>query len=148
VRFLRIGFALFVFLLTIYKSSGVLLQAPAPAEKGSVAGTVLDSSGAVIPGIPVKLTNSAGNAQDASTDEKGEFPFVGLAPGIYTVSITLEGFQPFKSANLDVKAGESTRTEIQLIPANVSTRVNVEGENATQGETQPRCRVSRPIMAG
>ena len=136
VRFLRTYFALFVFSLTIYGSSGAPLQAPAPAESGLVAGSVLDSSGAVIPGITVKLTNAAGTAQEASTDEKGEFLFVGLAPGIYTVSITLEGFQPFKSASLDVKAGESTRADIQLIPANVSTKVNVEGQNATQVETE------------
>jgi hypothetical protein len=125
-----------VFLLLTYQIAAAHFQAPTSAETGTIAGTVLDSSGAVIPGITLTLAKSSGTTLDTTTDEKGEFLFVGLAPGTYTVSIALQGFQPFKSANVEVKGGEAARIDVQLIPANVSTKVNVEGENATQVETE------------
>ena len=135
VRFLKPSFAL-VFILSLFPVAGAAFQASALTETGSIKGSLLDASGAVIPAVAVTLTNGSGTAQETTADEKGEFSFAGLAPGIYTVSVTLQGFEPFKSANIDLKAGESARVDIRLVPANVATKVNVEGENATQVETE------------
>jgi hypothetical protein len=106
------------------------------ADKASIAGTVQDNTGAVIPALTVTLTDVAGKSQTATTDEKGEYVFAGLAPGAYTVSITLEGFKEFKSALVTVEAGQAARVEISLEPASVTTKVNVEGQTVTQIETE------------
>ena len=84
VRLLKLSFAL-VFLLSLLPIVGAAFQTPALTETGSIKGSLLDASGAVIPAVAVTLTNSSGTAQETTADENGEFSFAGLAPGIYTV---------------------------------------------------------------
>jgi len=102
---------------------------------GSIAGTVLDNTAAVIPGVTVTLTDAKGAAQTTTTDEKGEYLFAGLAPGTYVISITLEGFKEFKSS-VAVTAEQPVRINITLEPASVTTKVNVEGQTVTKIETE------------
>src|SRR5215831_17905402 len=136
VRLLKLFFVLLFLPSLLFPGARGAFQRPAQAETGSLTGTLLDSSGAIIPAVSLTLANSSGTTQETTTDEKGEFLFVNLPPGTYTVSVTLQGFQPYKSANVEVKPGESAKVDIQLVPENVATKVNVEGENATQVETE------------
>lgn len=106
------------------------------ATTGVITGTLQDNTAAVISGTAVTLTSSKGEAQTAATDEKGEYVFGGLAPGAYTLSISLTGFKDFKSDPINVVAGETTRVDISLAPAVVNTSVNVEGQTVTQIEQE------------
>jgi hypothetical protein len=103
---------------------------------GSISGTVQDNTSAVVPGVPVTLATPAGTTQTATTDEKGEYLFSGLAPGTYKVSVVLQGFKDFKSADIKVETDQAARIEITLEPASVATKVNVEGQTVTQIETE------------
>jgi hypothetical protein len=105
-------------------------------KTGSIAGTVTDNSGGVVPGIPVTLTSAAGAVETASTDEKGEYTFGGLAAGTYTVSLTLQGFKEFQAKGVNVTLGQATRVNIALEPSSVAEKVNVEGNAVTQVEQQ------------
>ena len=105
-------------------------------QTGTIAGTVQDNAGAVVPAIAVKIANAAGAAQNASTDEKGEYKLAGLAPGVYTVSVSLQGFKDFQAKGVNVAAGQVTKLDVTLEPASVSEKVTVEGNAVTQVEQQ------------
>ena len=64
-------------------------------ERASIVGTVTDSSGAVMPGVQVEVTNEATNTTTRLvTDSAGSYSAVNLIPGSYTVGASLQGFQP------------------------------------------------------
>jgi carboxypeptidase family protein/TonB-dependent receptor-like protein len=63
---------------------------------GSIQGTVLDTSGAPVPGATVTATNTATGIQTVrQTTEAGVFALTPLQPGEYRVTVTLDGFQTF-----------------------------------------------------
>lgn len=70
--------------------------APAAAQGpgGTLAGTVQDDSGAVLPGVTVTVTRAdSGRSRSVVTDSRGEYRMVGLAAGDYTVEGILPGFR-------------------------------------------------------
>src|SRR5262249_52142098 len=64
-----------------------LVIVAAQSSVGSIRGTVKDSSGAVMPGVQVSISN-----RTTVTNDKGEFVVVGLKPGYYEVIAQLSGF--------------------------------------------------------
>jgi hypothetical protein len=128
-----VGIVLWVVVLVLCPASSVRAQT---SETGSVAGTVQDNSGAVVPAATVTVTNAAGVTQTGTTDEKGEFVVVGLAPGTYVLKIAANGFKDFQAEAIAVTPGQITRVQATLLPAGVSTSVNVEGQTTTQIETE------------
>src|SRR5579872_1398733 len=64
------------------------------AERASLAGTVTDNSGAVLPGTIVKVTNEGTNTSvSLETSAAGEYRAVNLIPGSYTIEVEKQGFQ-------------------------------------------------------
>src|ERR1700738_2225572 len=63
----------------------------------NVQGVVSDSSGAVVPGVTILLTNTDTKvAQTTATGSQGEFRFVSLAPGPYEITASAKGFTTHK----------------------------------------------------
>src|SRR5437762_9536689 len=84
-------------------------RAPAaPAQiggGGSIQGTVLDGSGAAVPGATVTATNLAtGVATTRVTTQAGVYALSPLPAGEYRVDVTLDGFRPFKQERVVVDA--------------------------------------------
>ena len=77
-----------------------------PAEgSASVAGTVLDVSGASVSGAEVSLTHEDGTRSNTMVSESnGEFNFARILLGSYLVIVNAEGFAPFASAEFVVRA--------------------------------------------
>src|SRR2546423_9482543 len=75
---------------------GIAISAPPlPGQSlyGSIVGTVLDSSGAILPGISVTAVNLGTNGQQKDdTDEYGAYRFLNLIPGRYRLEFQKEGF--------------------------------------------------------
>ena len=84
----------------------LLVATPAAAQdSGTVSGTVVDSSGQVVPGATVTLTNEATvDARTMPSNERGEFAFRAVPPGSYTVRIELVGFRAIDQRNNIVNA--------------------------------------------
>src|SRR3954451_25374647 len=84
----------------------VFLAAPAAAQDtGTVSGTVVDSSGQVVPGAAVTLTNEAtADARSATSSETGAFLFRAVPPGSYSVRVALQGFRTFEQKKTVVNA--------------------------------------------
>lgn len=130
MRFLRfVG----CFLLFLCLSSVAAAQV---GNTGSITGVVQDNTAAVVPGVAVTITPSTGAPISVTTNEKGEFLAAGLAPGTYTVSLTVQGFKDFQAKNVLVTAGQAAHVDITLVPAGVTEKVSVEGNTVTQVEQQ------------
>jgi len=89
----------------------VLALAPltsfAQVTKGSISGSVVDASGAVIADAPLKATNIAtGTVFQAVSDKSGGFHFNLLPPGTYRVQISKDGFGPRTIDNVVVSTSE------------------------------------------
>ena len=72
----------------------------------SIAGTVKDASGAVLPGVTVEAASPAliEKVRTAVTDGSGQYAIVQLRPGIYSVTFTLPGFSVVKRDNVELTA--------------------------------------------
>jgi hypothetical protein len=131
VKFSAMVVCIFVFILGFSESTRAQ-----NGSFGSIAGTVQDNSGALVPGATIIVTNGAGVTQTGASDEKGEFLVGGLTPGNYTLKVMATGFKDFLATTITVTAGEITHVQTTLVPAAVSTSVNVEGQTTTQVETE------------
>ena len=90
-----------------------------------VQGTVKDPSGAAIPGAAVTLTNTGtGIKANTTSDAKGVYRFVSLAPGNYVVSATRSGFAEAKTA-FTLTAGQTGNIPLSLAVGKISTSVTV-----------------------
>src|SRR5438093_904105 len=82
--------------------------------RASLSGTVVDSSGAVIPGASVNVKNNAtGSTFDVVTTDKGTFNIPALDAGTYTVTVALMGFK--KAVIPDVKLNVGTPGTIKAV---------------------------------
>ena len=115
----------------------LLLVAPwlsAQTNTTSLSGTVVDTSGAMIPGATITIANAAsGTTQTTKAKSKGEFSFEQLAPGTYEVKVSTPGF-----SELDEKVELLVSTPVNLtfkLTAGSSEIVNVESSIATINST-------------
>src|SRR5690349_1199774 len=82
---------------------------PAAAQGvGGIGGTVMDSSGAVLPGVTLTLTSAQGGTlganREAVSDERGNYQFVRVVPGTYVVRGQMQGFRSVEQRNIVVNA--------------------------------------------
>src|SRR5256884_5161177 len=104
---------------------------PASAQVlyGSIVGNVVDQNGAVIPGAAVLATNQGtGVAANTTTDGVGEYNFVTLQAGTYTIKVAAAGFKTFERRDLVVEANNIMRTDVKLEVGSMEQSVTVTGE--------------------
>jgi hypothetical protein len=111
---------------------GLMFAPPARAQSqitaGVVQGTVMDATGAVLPGVAVEVKNVDTNAVTArTTDEDGRFVALQLPPGAYTITFTLSGFKTLVQENVTVSVGQSVNLTPRLTVSTVSETVTVSG---------------------
>ncbi|HUJ20159.1 MAG TPA: carboxypeptidase-like regulatory domain-containing protein, partial [Bryobacteraceae bacterium] len=93
---------------------------------GSVAGTVADPSGGVMPGVLVVVRNTeTGVAQKTATNAEGFYGFPALPEGRYELQIDQPGFMPYRHTGLVVNANAALRVDVQLILETQSEAVTV-----------------------
>ena len=98
---------------------------------GSIQGTVLDQSRAVIPGATVVATNVAtGVKTSRQTTEAGFYVLSPLAPGEYTVSASVSGFQTLVQEHVIVDA-------LSVVGLNLTLKVGATAEQITVSDTPP-----------
>jgi hypothetical protein len=110
-RFLRIIAALALFLSSAFVASHCYAQ----ATTGDVVGTVTDSTGSVIPGAQVVLTNEdTQEKRTVTTDDSGQYVFTLLKPNRYSVAVTRTGFKKSSIAVFNLSAGDRAREDSHL----------------------------------
>src|SRR5262245_29650293 len=108
--------------------TGPLLYGQA-GTNGTIIGTTTDASGAVVPGVTVVLkypVNVSDREVTALTDEKGEFRFQAIPPGLgYTVRAELTGFRSPVVSNIEVRPGITNSLKLTMEVGTVSEEVSV-----------------------
>lgn len=93
---------------------------------GGLQGTVKDPSGAVIPHAHVVVTGTTlVGSKEVLTDSSGYYRFANLPPGLYTLTVTAEGFETLKHEKLALEVGHVPTVELTLHIGKVSTVVEV-----------------------
>lgn len=94
---------------------------------GSIYGTVSDTTGAVIPGALVTLTNTSTDAVLKTTaNGEGAFIFPVVDPGDYKVKASAKGFAPETQTGIVLAASQNVNASFKLAVGAVSNQVTVE----------------------
>ena len=102
---------------------------------GGVSGTLRDSSGAVISGATVTVTNTDLNIkQKVTTDHRGFYSFSSLMVGHYDLEIAQAGFRPYRRTGIMVDVNSALTVDAVLIVGARSDAVTVT-ENSVRVET-------------
>ena len=89
--------------------------------RGTVTGTVSDSTGAVLPGVTITLTNVAtGVSATAVSNQQGGYTVPLVPPGTYEVAAELSGFKKYLRTGLVVEISQTTRLDVSLQVGTVS----------------------------
>jgi len=99
-------------------------SAGAQTLSGTIAGTVTDQQGQVLPGVTVVLTGRTGSVEQVA-DGTGGFRFIGLQPGTYSVRTELGGFKPFEQQNIVVGIGSTVQVRATLEVGGLQETVQV-----------------------
>ena len=117
---------------------GLALPALGQSQSGNIYGTVVSSEdGASRPGVTVTLTGAAA-PQVQTTDENGQFRFLALSPGRYSLTAELHGYTlAGEPAKIEVNVGRNSQARITLVPP-VTGIINVTAERADAPLLDPR----------
>jgi Carboxypeptidase regulatory-like domain len=117
--------------------AGVLLSASLFAQQLSqIQGTVLDASGAAVPGATVKVTNAeTALERSATTGADGTYIVPDLPLGTYREEVSKEGFATSSQTGIVLQVNTNPTINVSLKVGNVSEQVSVEA-NAALVETQ------------
>lgn len=111
--------------LALVAMLAIAWPASAQLQRGAIYGTVIDNTGAVLPGVTVTLSSNVKAPQNTVSGGQGEFRFAELDPGVYTITASLQGFAPFKRENIIVNVGSNVQLPVQLALQGVQQQVTV-----------------------
>ncbi|MDQ3349451.1 MAG: carboxypeptidase-like regulatory domain-containing protein, partial [Acidobacteriota bacterium] len=83
-------------------------DATAQITTGTIAGTVKDSQGGVVPGATIVLISESRGTRSAPTvtNAQGDYVLPNVTPDTYTVEVTMEGFKTIKRSEIQVTGGD------------------------------------------
>jgi hypothetical protein len=120
------------FLRTVFLTGLAAAGLFAQSFRGSISGSVVDTSGAAIPDAAIKAQNVAtGLTRDTVTTGNGDFAVPDLPLGIYLVSVTKNGFQTTNMKDVEVAVSRVTNIKVKLNVAQASTLVEVSASAVT-----------------
>src|SRR5258707_14999397 len=95
-------------------------RAYAQIRAGTITGTVLDTSKALVPGASVVVTNEATNiATSLVTNEAGQFTALYLPAGTYKIEVSLAGFGTYRRTGGALPPTHTGRLPLETAPAPV-----------------------------
>src|SRR5580704_6121434 len=131
-RGLAISSILIWLFLVAFCPSSVLAS---PGIGGSIAGTVKDSTGAVVVHASVVAANSeTGVRTTAGTDDRGAYTFPVLTVGRYALEITQAGFKPYRRTGITIDTDSALTIDVVLAPGQITDTVTVT-DDAVHAET-------------
>lgn len=101
----------------LFMLAGLLLPGTAIAQvdMGSISGTIRDTSGAVLPGVNVTLSNvDTGVTSSTKTGSEGQYSFSPIKIGHYSVSATAPGFRTVHQNNVTVDVQQKVEVNLSL----------------------------------
>lgn len=120
----------FVVALVLAASTSLVpLEAAAQEGRGTIAGTVVDASRAVVPGAAVIVTNVAMGTEVATvTNDAGLFTVSYLIPGPYRITVELSGFKRLVREGIDLRVGDRLALDLEMAVGGTVEEVTVSAE--------------------
>jgi hypothetical protein len=108
----------------------VAIPSVAVAQSASLAGTVRDSSGSVLPGVTVEATSDAliERTRTTVTNGTGQWRIIDLRPGIYTVTFSLAGFSRVVREGVEVEGSAVITIGAEMRVGNLQESITVTAE--------------------
>lgn len=126
VQYLRICAVVFCLTIALCFPTGVM---NAQTGNAAVSGVVTDSSGAVVTGAKVALTNTAsGDTLTVTTGTDGRYTFPTVAPGKYSITVTSASFAPKVETGIELVLDQHFSLDVVLKPGSNTTTVSVTTE--------------------
>ena len=121
----RILFSTFAALISL-----TLFPTSARAQS-AIAGTVRDTSGAVLPGVTVEASSDAliEKTRSVVTNGQGQFTIVDLRPGVYSLAFSLPGFSGFKRDGVELPSNFTATINAELKVGGLEESVTVSGQS-------------------
>ncbi|MGB0073045.1 MAG: TonB-dependent receptor [Terracidiphilus sp.] len=127
--------------LTLFILAACLGFVPLHAQsttQGSIAGTIMDPSGAVVGNAAISIKNMGTDfTLNLTADSSGYYKAPLLEPGNYTVSVTAPGFASFRADNVVVVVGQVTSVEPRLALASSQSEVVVTEQTPVMNTESP-----------
>ena len=118
------------------------VTASAQVVGGTIAGTVTDPSGAVIPSAHVLIHNEdTGTERSLITGSAGSFSAPSIAVGSYTITVTAPNFNPLHRTHVQLTIGQTLEVTLALTVATGNDTVTVE-------DTPPAVNLSTEQVSG
>ncbi|MGD0832467.1 MAG: carboxypeptidase-like regulatory domain-containing protein, partial [Terracidiphilus sp.] len=131
--------------------------AMAQTFRGSIQGTITDSTGAVVPGAQVKVFSTAtGLSRSVAANDRGEYVASELPLGTYSITVEKEGFRTTTLTQIPVSVGSPTRADAKLSTGTVEQVVEVNADvplvettsNTTGGTIEASEAAELPLNGG
>jgi len=113
----------------------------------SLRGQVVDPSGAAIPALTVTVVGPTGTKLVVQTDDQGKYAFRNLAPGAYTLTMSLKGFDDFVKSGIVIASGQPQVVNAQLSVALEKQQITVTDET-TKVTVNPSENASALVIKG
>jgi len=110
----------------------LLVAVSASAQQGTteLRGRVIDSQGAVLPGVTVVVRNQeTGMFRETASGEDGTFIASGIVPGTYQIMAELQGFKKFERKDLRLEVGKTSSIDVTMAVGSVEETVVVKAES-------------------
>src|SRR5438874_183332 len=118
-------------LVKLFVLISLFLFAPSPARaQASIAGSIRDTSGGVLPGVTVEAASPAliEKVRSAVTDGTGQYRIVDLRPGTYSVTFSLPGFSTVKREGIELSGTFVATVNGDLKVGALEETITVTGE--------------------
>jgi hypothetical protein len=118
---------------TLVLLSIVVFWSTSVFAQGSIAGSVRDGSGAVLPGVTVEASSPAliEKSRTAVSDSAGQYRIVDLPPGTYDVVFSLTGFRTVRREGIVLQGTFTAPVSVELSVGALEETVTVTGESPT-----------------
>jgi hypothetical protein len=105
-------------------------------DTATIVGTVTDTSGSMMPGVKVEVSNpTRGFVRSVESNSAGEHTAARIPIGEYVVTAEATGFQKLVRSGISLSAGQTQRVDLMLTVGQLSQQVQVTG-NVTRVETE------------
>jgi hypothetical protein len=109
---------------------GAFSGAHAQDVTARLSGQITDAAGAIVPNAEVTLTNTnTGETRNAQTDADGYYTLTLIQPGLYDLSVKVQGFKEYLSKALELNVNDRKTINVALEAGAVTETVTVTGES-------------------
>ncbi len=151
VALLSMVFALLLVFHPLLSQPLLAQDAPAVATQtqagGTIRGAIADPDSAEIPGAVVTLTPASGKPVTTKSGSDGSYVLRGVAPGTYSVTITMDGFATVVKQGVKIAAGTPTTLNVKMAIQEADTTVNVTADQNVVS-VDPETSASRTVLTG